>query len=244
MGKAPMLPSCRLIIAVLIIVPVNLLMMITLAHFHRFGRVVLVVGMIFLALVIMVRKEAARAPIWFVVLLTIPVQLPQLFFQPRTSDDVYRYIWDRPRAACGCRSLPLRPFGFRAWPGSATPCSSRKGEPPLINRPGVPTIDPPIAQLCFALVAFFTPRAAGTLGLQIAAAGAVVLTTWLLARFLGNRQGWALLYRACPAVALGIIVLVGLRRWGKAATNAGNYTPAGTAPRSSGVGREQQARLE
>jgi hypothetical protein len=47
-----------------------------------------------------------------------------------------------------------------------------------------------------------------------------------------------------PAVALGIIVLVGLRRWGKAATNAGNYTPAGTAPRSSGVGREQQARLE
>ena len=79
----------------------------------------------------------------------------------------------------------------------------------------MPTIDPPIAQLCFALVAFFTPRAAGTLGLQIAAAGAVVLTTWLLARFLGNRHGWALLYRACPAVALGIVVLVGLRRWVK-----------------------------
>jgi hypothetical protein len=48
--------------------------------------------MIFLALVIMVRKEAPRAPIWFVVLLTLAVQLPQLFFQPRTSDDAYRYI--------------------------------------------------------------------------------------------------------------------------------------------------------
>jgi hypothetical protein len=31
--------------------------------------------------------------------------------------------------------------------------------------------NPPIAQVWFALVAFFTPRAAGTLGLQIAAAG-------------------------------------------------------------------------
>jgi hypothetical protein len=47
-----------------------------------------------------------------------------------------------------------------------------------------------------------------------------VLTTWLLARFLGNRQGWALLYRACPAVALGIVVLVDLRRWAKPATKA------------------------
>lgn len=54
MRKAPMLPSCRLIIAALIIVSVNVLMMITLARFHWLGRVILVVGMIFLALVIMV----------------------------------------------------------------------------------------------------------------------------------------------------------------------------------------------
>jgi hypothetical protein len=114
MGKAPMLPSCRLIIAVLIIVPVNLLMMITLAHFHRFGRVVLVVGMIFLALVIMVRKEAARAPIWFVVLLTnrrtaSAAVLPAADQRRRVS----LYL-GRPRAACGRRSLPLRPFEFRS----------------------------------------------------------------------------------------------------------------------------------
>jgi len=35
-----------------------------------------------------------------------------------------------------------------------------------------------------------------------AAAGAVVLTSWLLAHYLGERSGWALLYGACPAVAL------------------------------------------
>jgi glycosyltransferase involved in cell wall biosynthesis len=58
-------------------------------------------------------------------------------------------------------------------------------------------------------------------------------------------------------IALVIVVLVGLRRWGKArhqslegelplpvGRNIGNYPPAGAAPRSSGVGREQQARLE
>jgi hypothetical protein len=149
MGKAPMLPSCRLIIAVLIIVPVNLLMMITLAHFHRFGRVVLVVGMIFLALVIMVRKEAARAPIWFVVLLTIPVQLPQLFFQPRTSDDAYRYIWDGRVLLAGVDPYRFVPLNS-ALAGLRDPLLFPEGEPPLINRPGVPTIYPPIAQLWFA----------------------------------------------------------------------------------------------
>ena len=53
---------------------------------------------------IMVRKEVAAAPIWFVVLLTVAIwfvvlltvaiQLPHLFSLPRTSDDAYRYIWD------------------------------------------------------------------------------------------------------------------------------------------------------
>jgi hypothetical protein len=171
--------------------------------------------MIFLALVIMVRKEAARAPIWFAVLLTIVVQLPQLFFQPRTSDDAYRYIWDGRVLLAG-----VDPYRFAALDsalaGLRYPLLFPEGELPLISRPEVSTIYSPIAQLWLALVAFFTPRAAGRLGLQIAAAGAVVLTTWLLARFLGNRQGgWVLLYGACPAVALGIVVLVGLRRWGK-----------------------------
>jgi hypothetical protein len=130
-----MLPSCRLIIAVLIIVPVNLLMMITLAHFHRFGRVVLVVGMIFLALVIMVRKEAARAPIWFVVLLTIAVQLPQLFFQPRTSDDAYRYIWDGRVLLAGVDPYRFVPLDS-ALAGHRDPLLFPEGEPPLINLPG------------------------------------------------------------------------------------------------------------
>ena len=188
MRKAPMLPSCRLIIAALIIVSVNLLMMITLARFHWLGRVILVVGMIFLALVIMVRKEAPRAPIWFVVLLTLAVQLPQLFFQPRTSDDAYRYIWDGRVLLAGVDPYRFVPLDS-ALAGLRDPLLFPEGLAAADQPARVPTIYPSIAQLWFALVAFFTLRAAGTFGLQIAAAGAVVLTTWLLARFLGNRHG-------------------------------------------------------
>jgi hypothetical protein len=190
-----------MIIAALIIVLINLAMMIVLAQLPWFGRVITLVGMIFVGLVIFVRKDAARTPIWFVLLVTLAVQLPELYFLPRTSDDAYRYVWDGRVLLAGVdpyRFVPLDP----ALAHLRDPLLFPEGEPPLINRPGVPTIYPPIAQLWFALVALFTPKVVGTLGVQIAAAGAVILTTLLLARFLGDRGGWALLYGACPAVAL------------------------------------------
>jgi hypothetical protein len=201
MGKAPMLPSRRMIIAALIIILINFAMMIVLAQLHWFGRVIAVVGLIFIVLVIMVRRDAAGAPIWFVVVVTLAIQLPHLFFVPRTSDDAYRYIWDGRVLLAGIDPYQFVPLDPELAP-LRDPLLFPEGEPPLINRPGVPTIYPPIAQLWFGLVAFFTPPAAGTLGVQIAAAGAVTVTTWLLARFLGERAGWALLYGACPAVAL------------------------------------------
>ena len=196
-----MRPSRRLIIAALIIVLINFAMMIALAQLHWFGRLIALVGVIFVGLAILVRKDAARTPIWFVLLVTLAVQLPELLFLPRTSDDAYRYVWDGRVLLAG-----IDPYGFvpldPALAHLRDPLLFPEGEPPLINRPGVPTIYPPIAQLWFALVALFTPNVLGTLGVQIAAAGAVILTTCLLARFLGDRSGWALLYGACPAVAL------------------------------------------
>ena len=86
-----MLPSRRMIIAALIIVLINLAMMMVLAQVHWFGRVIALVGMIFVGLAIFVRKDAARTPIWFVLLVTLAIQLPELIFLPRTSDDAYRY---------------------------------------------------------------------------------------------------------------------------------------------------------
>lgn len=201
MDVAPASPNRRLIIAALIIILVNLGMVITLAHLHWLGRVIAIVGLIFAGLVIIVRKDVAATPIWFIVLVTVAVQLPHLFLVPRTSDDAYRYVWDGRVLLAGIdpyRYVPLDPALAALRDMSLFP----EGEPPLINRPGVPTIYPPVAQLWFALVASFTPKVAGTLGVQIAAAGAVVVTTWFLARYLRDRSGWALIYGACPAVAL------------------------------------------
>jgi hypothetical protein len=198
--------------------------------------------MIFLALVIMVRKEAPGAD-----LVRGPAHPRRTAFAPvLPAADQRRRVslhLGRPGAACGRRSLPLRPLDS-ALAGLRYPLLFPEDELPLMSRPGVPTIYPPIAQLWLALVAFFTPRAAGTLRLQIAAAGAVVLTTWLLARFLGNRQGGSCSTEPARRSRLGSLCSSTSDGGAKAATNAGNYTPAGTAPRSSGVGRAQQARLE
>jgi hypothetical protein len=66
----------------------------------------------------------------------------------------------------------------------------------------VPTIYPPVAQ---TVRDHRLPDAVelGTLGVQLGAAACVVATTGLLARFLGDRRGAALLYGACPAVMIG-----------------------------------------
>ena len=108
-----MLPSRRMIIAALIIVLINLAMMMVLAQVHWFGRVIGLVGMIFVGMAIFVRKDAARTPIWFVLLVTLAIQLPELIFLPRTSDDAYRYVWDGRVLLAGIDPLPIRPTGSR-----------------------------------------------------------------------------------------------------------------------------------
>jgi hypothetical protein len=75
----------------------------------------------------------------------------------------------------------------------------------VINRPRVPTIYPPVAQLWFAAVAAVTPWSLGTLGLQIASALLVIAVTaalaaWLLRR--GRNPREALWWAWCPAVIL------------------------------------------
>jgi hypothetical protein len=200
----------RMIIAAVLIILVNLVMMITLVHLHWFGRVIAVVGVIFLVLVIFVRKEAASVPIWFIVAVSIAVQIPDLFLVPRTSDDAYRYVWDGRVLLAGIDPYQFVPAD-PALVQLRDPVLFPDGQPPLINRPGVPTIYPPIAQLWFAPIAFITPWAVGTLGVQIAAAVAVVVTTWLLARFLGDRRGWSLLYGACHLRAVCFRAWLGRR---------------------------------
>jgi hypothetical protein len=190
----------RLWIGAAIVIISNALM-ITFVTFDTFGRFLLVASVIFGAVAFACRRDARRLPLIMIVIITAAVQLPGLFSYPLTSDDAYRYVWDGRVQLAGIdpyRYVPLDP----ALAGFRDPQLFPPDEPPLINRPGVPTLYPPVAQLWFASWALVTPLAWDSLGVQIGAALAVVATTVVLARFLGDRRGWALVYGACPAVAV------------------------------------------
>ncbi|HET6737622.1 MAG TPA: glycosyltransferase 87 family protein [Kribbella sp.] len=147
-------------------------------------------------------------------------QVPGLFHAPITSTDAYRYVWDGRVQLAGhspYRYVPLDDALAKLrdpvlFPG-LTP-DQRSGVSGIpedaaqlpvddvrtrINRPGVPTIYPPVAEAYFAVVALFTPWSAGTLGLQIAAALLAIALTWLLAV---QNPRWAALWGWSPIVAL------------------------------------------
>ncbi|QDP96154.1 DUF2029 domain-containing protein [Microlunatus elymi] len=136
-------------------------------------------------------------------------QLPGLMFRPTLTDDTYRFVWDGRVQLAGIDPYRYPPLAA-ALRGLRDPILFPPGSPrPLINRPSVHTIYPPVAELWFTLVAAVTPWQAGTLGVQLAAAAVVVITTGLLARELRSigsagqrRTEFALLYGACPAVTV------------------------------------------
>jgi hypothetical protein len=158
-------------------------------------------------------------------------QLPGLAGPPSSSDDAYRYVWDgrvqlagvspyryaplddalarlrdpvlfpglSPQARSGFRTPDRLPAGAEALAGLTRPDPRTR-----INRPRVPTIYPPAGQAWFTGLALLTPRPAGTLGLQLAAAALALLVTAVLARLLlrrGRDPRAALLWGWCPLVA-------------------------------------------
>ena len=176
-------------------------------------------------------SERLRRPVFTVALLALAVQLPGVFTPPRSSTDAWRYVWDGRVTLSGTspyRYVPLddRLAGLRdpiLFPGLTSEQRSGVTTTPLptdrvellhrakadsrtvINRPQVPTIYPPVAQLWFAAVAALTPWSLGTLGLQIASAllaiaVAAALAAWLLCR--GRNPREALWWAWCPTVVV------------------------------------------
>ena len=130
------------------------------------------------------------------------------------SDDLYRYAWDGGIQAAGVNPYRYSPDDAHLtsardpwlWPtdqeclarGKSAPCTR-------INRPGVRTIYPPVAQLWFLLGHAVLPAAARDLGwevLGLAVAGATsVLLVWVLHRTSRDPR-WGVIWACCPVVAL------------------------------------------
>ncbi|MEO6143371.1 MAG: glycosyltransferase 87 family protein [Dermatophilaceae bacterium] len=202
---------------------------------HRRGllAVILFFWIICVATTVWVVRDRVRLghPVITVALLALAVQLPGLLTPPQTSSDAWRYVWDGRVQLSGTSPYRYVPLDDRLaalrdpilFPGlsskqhsgvTTTPLPTDRAElqhrargdgRTLINRPQVPTIYPPVAQLWFAGVAALTPWSAGTLGLQIgsallAIAVAAALAAWLLRR--GRNPREALWWAWCPTVIL------------------------------------------
>jgi len=169
----------------------------------------------------LVRRLPVRAATTLILLGGVVLPLSAALAPPRTSDDLYRYVWDGRVQAAGIdpyryppasvELLPLRDGGL--WPdrsdwcvadGAADPATGRPLAPgcTLINRPTVRTIYPPVAEAYFFAVHAVWPSAAA---MRLAAAGFAIATTLLLLVALprlGLDRRRTVLWAWCPLVAL------------------------------------------
>ncbi|MEH0111192.1 glycosyltransferase 87 family protein [Tersicoccus sp. MR15.9] len=152
----------------------------------------------------------------------ILIALAVLSAPPSTSNDSARYAWDGIVQRAGISPFAhvpadpalasLRPDWLVGpqLPGGGCDPTRFPSDPNVqdglcfaINRPTVPTIYPPVAELYFFLVRMGVPAEVGFIALQVAGAVLVVGVTVVLLRLLGRgRRDRALWWAWCPAVAM------------------------------------------
>ncbi|WP_327002579.1 glycosyltransferase 87 family protein [Dactylosporangium sp. NBC_01737] len=172
----------------------------------------------------LVRRLPVRTASILIVLGGAALPLAAASAPPRSSDDMYRYIWDGRVQAAGIdayRYVPAAPelAGQRddfLWPARATWCvpadavDPDRGRPlaagcTLINRPTVHTVYPPVAQALFWATQQVSPPHSRERPLQLVMTAFALATTILL--LVGLRSGradprLAVLWAWCPTVAL------------------------------------------
>ena len=143
-----------------------------------------------------------RAALRLVVGGGIALQAIAVSFGPRTSTDVYRYAWDGRVGNHGVDPYRYAPDAPQLA-GLRVPWLFPPGQAPLINRPDVHTIYPPVGQLWFRLVDALAPPGSAVTAFQVAAALVAVAGTWLLIvvlRGAGADPRTAVLWAWCPLV--------------------------------------------
>jgi hypothetical protein len=177
----------------------------------------------------LVRGTRRRLAVPVILLGGIAIQLAALSAPPRSSDDLYRYIWDGRVQAAGIDPYRYVPAASQLaslrdpflWPADGLYCITAArplassgpdgGAAALspgctrINRPTVPTIYPPVAEAYFAGVYELTPPGSGSVPIQAGAALFAIATSILLLsglRSLRRDPRLAVLWAWCPVVAL------------------------------------------
>jgi glycosyl transferase family 87 len=201
-----------------------------------------------------------RAAVAAALVLGTAAGLVSLVHTPVLSDDLYRYAWDGRVQAAGTNPYRYPPddpalAGLRddwLWP-SAQECAAIGKNAPCtrINRPGVPTIYPPGAQLWFRVAHRVLPAAGRELGYEVLglllALATGLLVVWVLRRT-GRDPRWVVLWACCPLVPVEAVqsahvdVLAGLLVTVSAGVLLGR-AGAGQRPGTPGRGRSVAAAL-
>ena len=160
------------------------------------------------------RRTSSRQALLVVVLGAVALRLASITVVVPLSDDLYRYAWDGRVQAAGIdpyRYPPTAPelAGLRddwLFPSDAE-CAARDRPPgcTLINREGVRTIYPPVAQLWFLLGHAVGASELEDLGWALLALVADVATMVLLWRLLlarGRDPRWVAVYAWSPVAVL------------------------------------------
>lgn len=161
----------------------------------------------------LLRRTPAKTAAALTVLGSVALPLAAGFAPPRSSDDLYRYLWDGRVQAAGIDPylyVPAAPELTHLRDDFLWPQRSAWCEPDvpghltagcsLINRPAAHTIYPPAAQAYFTAVELLSPKGSRERPIQLASVLLALATTVLLLRTAGPKL--AVLWAWCPLVAL------------------------------------------
>ena len=174
------------------------------------------------------RKAALKVTVGLILIGGIAMQVVALTGPPRSSTDLYRYIWDGRVQVAGIDPYQYAPSDAGVaqlrdsflWSADRTgpykECVSTKPDTAdpgdghvqgctKINRLTVPTIYPPVAEAYFTAIQLAAPADDSTTPVQAGAAAFAVLTTVILLfglRRRGKDPRLAALWAWCPTVAL------------------------------------------
>jgi alpha-1,6-mannosyltransferase len=149
------------------------------------------------AVAVVMTQPVDRATWWIIVGFAVGLRAVLVFGEPFSSSDIYRYVWDGIVQHAGVNP-------YRYVPGDKALSYLRAPNQDVFDginrRDYAHTIYPPVAQMIYCLVTWFSPTVtamkAAMVGFECVAAGAMV---WLL-RAMGRRREEALLYAWCPVV--------------------------------------------
>lgn len=222
--------------------------------------------LVFALAVLLLRRVPARAVAALVLAGTLGIGLAALTGPPTTSNDSARYAWDGIVANAGVspyRYVPADAHLANLRPGWLFPAGVEDGSgattcptatPTVIirtaavgavgdictaiNRPHVPTIYPPVAEIVFTAVRALVPPTAEWWPMQVLGLLVVLGTTLLLLTVLRRRgldPRWAALWGWCPLVASEAVTNAHIDALGAALALAASVLVSGRRPIRGGI---------